>query len=43
MINKLKNKINTLIESEELGYKLDFFMSILMVLIPFIFAILNEI
>ena len=43
MINKLKHKINILIESEEFGYKLDFFMSFLMVLIPFIFAILNEI
>ena len=43
MINKLKNKINILIESEEFGYKLDFFMSIFIMLIPFIFAILNEI
>ncbi len=43
MINNLKNKINTLIESEEFEYKLDFFMSIFIILIPFIFAILNEI
>ncbi len=42
MINKLKNKINILIESEEFNSKLDFFTSIMIIALPVIFTLLNK-